>query len=499
MWEALKQIILLGTDQQNFSKSQLALLEDFGIDTTKPKAQIALEALSLWEKMKSVGLETEEHSSLSSIKFPFYEKTINKELSGKLALIFKYNDFYRMLPSVFSSLSGNAFGFPPELIPHVLEHCRKDLDFLEACESYFDERFYWLADQNKTWNFISAKASAENFDRNQVSIEKLYLFKRWIDRTPQEALTHINELEKVDPNLTLSLLKTLFRHREHKLTIQFAEKIKSQKRKSNFGLAAQLLASDPSNDFTKELSRLLKDVLQVTENEINIVEVDIAKLRSLLPKGMLPFKNLESFNNEFDKNLFFYALSICPPELLFDNAFKMPLDDFINTVTHLGFYDDLILQALIHSASFHDHKSLLNALIKIFRSGTYEQLIWSPILSKLNPSQLNKEFNFLLKQNDFDESCLQIVMEKHFNWPPNATQAFIEYLLDLIQHAYFNAKNPLMDVFKDLCLKCHPDFYRSVNEAFLSNNILSFQLHKVFKKYINMLRLRQQIQEGLKV
>ena len=498
MWETIKQIILLGSDKQSFTKEQIQLLENFGLDTSKNKSQLILDALSLWEKMKSVGLQAGENLDANAAKLPIFEHPIESALSEKIALAFKYHEFYKIIPQVLSMLQKKGLEFPPEFIPQVLDLCSKDLKYMASCEFFFDERFYWLADKNKLWKFISTKADEKSYTKHKVISEKTFLLQKWLEKQPEDALSFLASSQNVNNAYAKELLESLFPYKNSPQSKEIALKIKAEKNKTSFGLASNLICVDSNDPFTKSLIDQISAILIVEKSSINIIEENIQALKKHLPKGMLPFKHLESYNNEFDKNLLFHALAICPPQVLFKDHFEMSVEDFVNTVSHLEFYDQLILQAMIYSASFFEHKALLNSLIKIFRLGSYDHLIWSPILSKLSPSQLNKELSGLLKEGEFDELCLQIIMEEKFNWPPKATQLFLEYLNDVIQHSYFNAKNPLVEVFKNLCLKCPPEFYRYVNEQFLSNNILSFQLHNVFKKYVNMLKLRYQIAEQVK-
>ncbi len=497
MWEAIKQIILLGTDQQNFTPEQLVLLDRFGLDAEKAKPLLVLDALSLWEKMKSVGVEPEKWAGASLSKLALNEKTISKALAHKIGLAFKYHEFYKIIPNVMSQLTLYGIPFPAEYIPSVLSLGLENLSFLKACENYFDERFYWLADKNKNWSFIGLKANKENFAQAKKVNEKLFILDKWLLKDPEEALLFLNSQEFASDSFTKEMLLLILEYKNYGEAQLLAKKIKSLKNKLSFGLACSILCHSPDESFKNELINHIAEIIKVDEQEVNIIEENIAATRKFIPKSMLPFKHLESYNNEFDKNLLFHAIAICPPQELFDNHFKMSVDDFVNTVTHLGFYDQVIIQALIYSAASFEHKELLNALIKLFRLGTYDNLVWAPILRLLNTDQLTTEINALLKDGEFDDLCLQIVMEENFQWGPKATQSFLDYLKDTIHHSYFNSKNPLIDVFKNLCLNCHPDFYRYINEQFISNNILSFQLHKIFKKYVNMLKLRYQIGENL--
>lgn len=495
MWEELKQIALLGTNKSQLTETQLDILKRFGIDCTKETSLVALDALALWSKLKAVGIECEnwEHESMPAIGTR--TQFASASLSNQVGVMFKYKGYEKLLPEVFEKLLETDTNFPAEHLPKLMQALKADPSLFFKIEQGLDDRFYWLAKQQPDWKLFCVEDPAKDINRSKVLEEKKQILLLWLHKDPIEA---INFLNQGNNNFSADFWKQLleeyygFEPNIGSSFVPILETLIGQKNKRHYGICCMMMMSFPETNFASTLYDKLSKIILVSEDEIGINEKEIDALKTLIPKNCLPFSLLKTREKIFDKNLFFHALSIASPEILFDKYFKMGVDDFINTTTHLGFYDELIIQGMIYSASRFRFAPLLNGLIKLFRTGSFPDCNWKPILDLLPPKALNVELNLLLKEADyrFDHRMAHLFFADQFNWPAKAVQYFTEVLSAQLDQQKLGKRDFYFKLFEEMTLKCHPNFYYELKSELVTNRVFSFHSNSLIEKQLNLLKLR---------
>ena len=504
MWDDLKQIALLGSSKSQLSETQIEILERFGIDTTKESSSVVLDALTLWSKMKAVGVECEKWDGDATPSKGTRGNFASANLSKQVGVIFKYKGYEKLLPELFEKLVARDTNFPAEHLPKLMVALKSDGSLYFKIKEGLDDRFYWLAKQHPSWKIYDSQGPARDFQKTKIAAEKKQILLMWLNKDQEEAVKYL-KLES--NNLSHDFWKELFEKYATQESMQndnFAALLESllvQKNKLSFGICSILLMHYPNSTFAQKVTEQVSKILIVNQEAIDVNEAEIDKLKTLIPKSCLPFSNFKSRDKVFDKNLFYHALSITSPEILFAEHFKMEVDDFLNTVTHLGFYDELIIQAMIFSSTKFQYKDLLNGLIKMFRRGDFPQCNWRPILDLLPAKALNGELNRLLQDEKeiFDHRHAHLFFARNFEWPPKAVEFYSNILSEELDQQKLGKRDLFYQLFEQMILKCNPNFFYDLKSQLVTDRVFSFHSNSLIEKQLKLLKLRLEIEKELKV
>ncbi len=503
MWDDLRQIALLGTNNSQLSESHKAIMKRFGIDTTKEASLVVLDAIALWNKMKAVGFQCENWAGDTSPSIATRATFASANLSKQVGVMLKYKGYEKLLPEVFKKLSEKDISFPTEHLPKLMQALKNDSNLYFEIKEGLEDRFYWLAKQHPSWRIYCLENPEDDITKTKIAEEKKQILLLWLKKNQTEALIFLTiNLDKFSHEFWKALLDD-FLNLEPAFDDEFKnilEQLHGQKNKQSFGVCSNLLMHYQESTFTKNISEQVSKILIVSEEEIHVNEKEIENLKTIIPKSSLPFSRFKSRDKIFDKNLFYHALAICSPEILFSQYFKMGLDDFLNTVKSLGFYDELIVQAMIYSASEFRYKPLLNALIKMYRIGDFPLCNWRPILDLLPAKALSGEFNLLYNDDAhrFDHRMVHLFCAKNFNWPPKAVQFYSEILSAHLDQQKLSKKDLFFQLFEQMILKCNPHFYYDLKSELITIRVFSFQSNALIEKQMKILKLRLEFEKELK-
>ena len=503
MWDELKQIALLGSSKSQLNETQIDLLKRFGINTTRQKSLVVLDALALWNKMKAVGTPCEAWTDSTNASSGTRAQFASANISNQIGVMLKYKGYEKLLPEVFNKLLANDTNFPAEHLPKLMLAMKNDSSLFFKIKESLDDRFYWLANQHPIWKIYCSEDPEIDFKQTKIVEIKKQILLMWLHKNQAVAIQFLTqETDKISHELWNELLIDFIKH-EPELNNELKsllEIIHSHKSKQSYGITCILLMKYSDSDFAMSIAEYVSKVLIVSKDSIDVIENEIDKLKTLLPKSFLPFNSFKSREKIFDKNLFYHALAITSPEILFSKYFKMNVDDFLNTVSHLSFYDELIIQAMIYSAAAFQHKDLLNGLIKIFRSGEFHQCNWKPILDLLPPKGLNGELNRILKDEnyEFDHRMVHLFFAKNFEWPAKAVAFYSNLMADQLDQQKLGKRDLFYQLFEQMILKCNPHFYYDLKSQLVTDRVFSFHSNSLIEKQLKILKLRLEFEKEVR-
>ena len=272
MWDDLKQIALLGSSKSKLSETQKDLLNRFGIDTSKEKSLVVLDALALWNKMKAVGIPCENWTDSSNASAGTRAQFASANISNQIGVMLKYKGYEKLLPEVFEKLLANDTNFPAEHLPKLMEALHTDSALFFKIESSLDDRFYWLAKQHPTWKIYCSEDPQTAFQQTKIVETKKQVLLLWLNNDPVEAIKFLTlKAEKISHELWKELLEDLADHHlalKDDLTLHDTYKsllvnIHSQKHKQSFGISSILLMKYRDSLFAKAIKEQLSKILIV--------------------------------------------------------------------------------------------------------------------------------------------------------------------------------------------------------------------------------------------
>jgi len=230
-------------------------------------------------------------------------------------------------------------------------------------------------------------------------------------------------------------------------------------------------------------------------------EEAIKTLKKLFLKKHLPVFKLNSGYGFDVKNYLFNFFSIVPLTLLCD-TFDCTWPTFLSGLADGDEMHELLLLGLCYSAGQNpiDQELFLQTII----SGKFpiiEEMDLLPVYETLSSVQLQKLYSQLIA-NKFsykDNAIEMLMMSPQFKWPNALCKAVMKVLPIRLLNADDTRQDPNFIQFRNMVLNCDPQLYAYINAAFQANPVYSWNSTKIIEKQLNILKMRWQIGQEVKI
>ncbi len=495
MWEELKKTVLLGTDRHQIPEKEMAYLKKMGLNLDQEPALVALDAITMWSKMKKVGLELSKWDSLQEKVEESTASAPSLKLTDAIAALFKYNGFEVLLSQTIHLLNLKDIAFPSEMYPALIQYFEKHLDAFTSVHEFLDARFYWLVNQNPKWTAFQKDIQPEQIEKIKEIKLKAITLSQYANSGSDEAIGYIyNEWKNFSPTLQASFLKK-YLPEQSEIKDAFFDKVAVAKSKDTYRFALRYFARTKNDAFLEVLSDHIEELLSFQRKKIKVNEEAIKNLKSVFLKKHLPIYGLDKSYGFDAKNLLFNFFCLVPLTHLCDTL-DCSWPDFMQGLVSNNELHELILLGLIYSAGQDPiDQELMLKLVMQGKLSILEDLDLLPVYEQLSSAQLHQLYLNLKKAKfSFNDNAMETLLFcPHFNWPDELCKKVLQVIPLRLLNAENTKHDPNFKIFQNMVLNCRAGLYPVVNATFQANPVYSWNSTKIIEKQLKILKMRWQI------
>lgn len=500
MWEELKKTALLGTDRHQIPEKELAYLAKMNLDLEQDPALVLLDALTIWNNMKKVGLNLQKWDTLLENPSDSDLQNPTLKLADAIAALFKYNGFEILVPQTIQLLNQKEIAFPSELYPDLIAYFDKhQQEFLRVYES-LDDRFYWLIKQNNAWTAFDSEQTEAQIEKIKTLDLKALALQQFAHQKGEAAIGYIyNEWESYSKPFQKSFLAH-YTPESSAVLDSLYDKIALEGDKDTYRYALRYFARSHHEPFLNDIKGLLSQLIYFKGNKLVVNEDAIKQLKNLFLKKHLPIFKLDKGYGFDVKNSLFNFFSIVPLTFLCDTL-ECTWPTFLSALVEGDEIHELILLGLCYSAGQNpiDQELFLQTLL----SGKFrilEEMDLLPVYETLTSAQLQKLYLQLIANKfSFKDNAMEMLLLcPHFKWPNALCKEVMKVLPIRLLNATDTKQDPNFIQFRNMVLNCNAELYSYINAAFQANPVYSWNSTKIIEKQLKILKMRWQIGQEVK-
>ena len=124
-----------------------------------------------------------------------------------------------------------------------------------------------------------------------------------------------------------------------------------------------------------------------------------------------------------------------------------------------------------------------------------------PIYDSMTTAQLhNLYLNLTAKKFTYKDNAIEtLLLCSKFIWPDALCKKVMKVLPVRLLNAETNRYDANFIIFKNMVLNCNAELYAYINAAFQANPVYSWNSTKLIEKQLNILKMRWQILQEMKV
>ena len=499
MWEELKKTALLGTDRHQLPEKEMAYLRKMGLDMEQESALVILDAVSMWSKMKKVGLELQKWDSLQEEVVESSTHPPTLKLTDAIAALFKYNGFEVLLPQTIELLNQKDISFPSEMYPELIQYFERHLSDFVNLQDLLDQRFYWLVKQNPAWIAFQQELHTEQIEKIKDINLKAFALNQFVTSSGDEAVGYTyNEWENFSPQLQARFLRD-FAPESSEMADSFFDKVAAPKHKDTYRYALRYYSYSKNEAFLGMLSERIEELLSFSRKKVKVNEEAIQHLKSVFLKKHLPIYGLDKGYGFDAKNLLFNFFCLVPLTHLCDTL-DCSWPDFMQGLASNNELHELLLLGLIYSAAHDpiDQELVLQMVLK-GKLPILEDMDLLPVYEQLSSEQLHQLYLQLNKAKfSFNDNAMETLLFcEQFKWPDELCKKVLQVIPVRLLNADDTKSDPNFKIFRHMVLNCRAELYPVVNATFQANPVYSWNSTKIIEKQLNILKMRFQINDEL--